>query len=75
MSIIVTSVENKDKNNLEFPKLMSSDRNIILATGLTPSGFIIGTVIDGHSIGYHTSGWDPEVFKDFDGKMTLTNKS
>lgn len=69
----------KEKNELDFPKLMKSNSTgmILLATK-REHGILDGTVVykgDGsYDVGYYDNDWASSKFNDFVGAVRLENK-
>jgi len=67
----------EDRKELDFPKLMISENDVvILATGCN-SVNLVGMVLDSsklsYQIGHHSNSWHKNSFKDFDSEIRLKN--
>lgn len=74
VTVTVGELKTQEK---EFPKLMISEKGIIiLATSIRDEGYIIGTVVNknnNYNFGYHSTGWHLDVFVELKGTITIQN--
>ena len=67
------STVNFTKNSKPYPKLMISDKGIIVLFTTYCNGFCVNKSESDLTIGSHSSNWDMSRFTDFDGTVTLQN--
>ena len=73
MSIKVTIGESKTQSDKPFPKLMQSkETGIIVLMTRHASGTVVNKNEHWH-IGYASSGWNMDVFCDYNEPITLQN--
>ena len=57
----------------KYPKLMQSDNGLMVLFTESSEGFVLYDGGSDYCIGYHSSTWHDDGFKDFDGTVELNN--
>ena len=71
---IEVNVKDQEKQESEFPKLMVSELGkIVLFTSKSVGTLIVPSSAD-KKVGHYCESWCEDVFTDFHGSVTLSNK-
>lgn len=70
MKAVVNEIEKKET---DFPKLMKADSGDVVFFDTLESGVLVSSIRMGEDIGYYSTCWDMSEFQDFHGTVTLSN--